>query len=889
MPSHPQFEAPETTELCELLPAYNVQTFIAQGGMGAVYLARQKSLDRPVAIKILPREFGRDKDFRKQFEAEAKAMALLNHPNLIGVYDFGEVDDMPYIVMEYVDGKSLHHSAHGKVIDQVEAGRLAMGICEGLAHAHEAGILHRDIKPANILLDSKARAKIGDFGLARAVESTEGDEFVFGTPGYTAPEVIKDPASVGKRSDVFSTGVILYELLTGELPGVKYVPASQKKKVDPRFDRIIRRATHPSPTLRYADGAAMASDLKTLLDALNNPAAASIITSAPALKKTITPKTGDPGDPTATPVPVIPEVAAPQGHSWALLRNMIIIAVLLAAIFGMKKALDWKKEYNAQVKIEQQQEESARLRREAAEREAARIAARERGPSGPGGALPTDPNKPTPPTPPTPPDPPREEGPLEALARLKRDLAEGKRSEFPPSTGVRGDNRFLFVDLPMSHAAAAAYAEGHGGQLATCPSEPDLNWLCTNIPPDTTVWLGGGATGRSEWGWIDGSTWIHRQPSTSTGTAAAITSLGNLKARPPGLEHSFFIQWKMDGSNPGSLKAQLARTSETLSGPNPIFPPGTFTLESRRYLLVARDCTWDEAFRIAVLAEGHLAVPSDQSEMIFLQELANKALPSGQAAWIGGQHNGRSWAWTTGEPWAIAAWTPGSPDGDPEDDSALRLVAGDEGGWDDADPNNTQAATALLIEWSKDESVQAPPATGELAKLQKLGRDAIKGKAAAYQKELAANGKSFAWDLRFWHKGMAERPRAAYLPGLNRMIAAIREDGSIPSNTPRAGLPYDATKILDSYLDKQKRIHAKLFVDAEKVRKSYLERLLQTRATLEERGLTSQVQALNNEVNGCGQNGESLLSHFLEDDIESPAREDSSLAGSGNNRRRRNR
>ena len=199
MSSHPQFEAPDTTELCELLPAYNVQTFIAQGGMGAVYLARQKSLDRPVAIKILPREFGQDKDFRKQFEAEAKAMALLNHPNLIGVYDFGEVDDMPYIVMEYVNGKSLHHSAHGKVIDQVEAGRLAMGICEGLAHAHEAGILHRDIKPANILLDSKARAKIGDFGLARAVESTEGDKLVFGTPGYTAPEVIKDPASVGKR------------------------------------------------------------------------------------------------------------------------------------------------------------------------------------------------------------------------------------------------------------------------------------------------------------------------------------------------------------------------------------------------------------------------------------------------------------------------------------------------------------------------------------------------------------------------------------------------------------------------------------------------------------------------------------------------------------------
>ena len=120
MSSDALFKAPELEELQELLPLYDIEAFIAQGGMGAVYKARQKSLDRGVAIKILPRQFGADETFRKNFEAEAVAMAKVNDANLIGVYDFGEIDGMLFIVMEYVHGKSLHHSAHGKVIEVEE-------------------------------------------------------------------------------------------------------------------------------------------------------------------------------------------------------------------------------------------------------------------------------------------------------------------------------------------------------------------------------------------------------------------------------------------------------------------------------------------------------------------------------------------------------------------------------------------------------------------------------------------------------------------------------------------------------------------------------------------------------------------------------------------------
>ncbi|MDB4354191.1 serine/threonine protein kinase, partial [Akkermansiaceae bacterium] len=209
------FVAPSVEELTPLFPAYEIEGFIAQGGMGAVYRAQQKSLDRPVAIKILPREFGDDAQFRASFEAEAKAMARLNHPNLIGVYDFGDIDGMLFIIMEYVQGKALYYSIHKKAIDPKIALDLICKISRGLAHAHKGGILHRDIKPANILLDIEAQPKVGDFGLARPIDAKRGEGLAFGTPGYTAPEVYNNQFPVDQRSDIFSVGAMLFELVKG--------------------------------------------------------------------------------------------------------------------------------------------------------------------------------------------------------------------------------------------------------------------------------------------------------------------------------------------------------------------------------------------------------------------------------------------------------------------------------------------------------------------------------------------------------------------------------------------------------------------------------------------------------------------------------------------------
>lgn len=312
-----------------LLPFLEIQAFIAQGGMGAVYKGRQRSLDRAVAVKVLPRELGADPMFHESFETEAKAMARLNHPNLIGVYDFGTVEGMPYIVMEYVHGKSLFHSALNKRIEPREAVRIAVGICRGLAHAHENGVIHRDIKPANILLTPKAEPKIGDFGLARPAES-DGPGLMMGTPGYTAPEILRDPEQADARADLYAVGVILHELLTGQPPGTS---AGQPPPTgNLRLDALWRKATQDDPARRYASAAEMADALEGWLR-----------TAGPVMA----------GPPPAVPAagavsgvrkPLQGKQRAGAGAHHSLIRNLLIIAALLIAIGITAQVYDRKKQ-----------------------------------------------------------------------------------------------------------------------------------------------------------------------------------------------------------------------------------------------------------------------------------------------------------------------------------------------------------------------------------------------------------------------------------------------------------------------------------------------------------------------------------------------------------------
>lgn len=198
---------------------YRVLEKIGSGGMGEVYLAEDPELDRHVAIKLLPAHFAYDASSRARFSREGKAAARLNHPNIVAVYEVGEYQGVPYIVMEYVEGKplSLYTGVTRMPVDRIV--ELAIPLCEGLSAAHTAGVIHRDIKPSNIIVDTKGQPRILDFGLAIFVDSETLTRTgsTLGTVTYMSPEQIEG-VQVDSRSDLFSLGVVIYELLTDNNP-----------------------------------------------------------------------------------------------------------------------------------------------------------------------------------------------------------------------------------------------------------------------------------------------------------------------------------------------------------------------------------------------------------------------------------------------------------------------------------------------------------------------------------------------------------------------------------------------------------------------------------------------------------------------------------------------
>src|SRR6266576_6164123 len=187
-----RFQPPSVEEVAKLFPQLEILAFIGKGGMGAVYKARQPALDRFVALKILPPQVASGPGFAERFNREARALARLNHPNIVAVYEFGQANGMPFFIMEFVDGPNLRQLERTGKLSPREALQIVPQICEALQFAHDEGIVHRDIKPENILLDKKGRVKIADFGLAKILgrEPTRlrltGAGDIMGTPHYMA-------------------------------------------------------------------------------------------------------------------------------------------------------------------------------------------------------------------------------------------------------------------------------------------------------------------------------------------------------------------------------------------------------------------------------------------------------------------------------------------------------------------------------------------------------------------------------------------------------------------------------------------------------------------------------------------------------------------------------
>ncbi len=267
-----------------LLGDYELQEEIGRGGMGVVYRARQKSLNRTVAIKMIQENRPSSPENRQRFMAEAEATARLEHPGIVSLYEINEYSGHPYFSMQFVHGITLADRLRHGPLNQREAARIMADVCRAIAFAHEHGVLHRDLKPSNILLDRHQRPHVTDFGLAKFADSADSltrTGAVIGTPSYMSPEQASGRSSlVGPVSDIYSLGSVLYHLLTGRPPFVAESPMELVLKIledepppprllEPRIDRdlemIVTRSIQKPPDLRYSTAAEMADDLECFL------------------------------------------------------------------------------------------------------------------------------------------------------------------------------------------------------------------------------------------------------------------------------------------------------------------------------------------------------------------------------------------------------------------------------------------------------------------------------------------------------------------------------------------------------------------------------------------------------------------------------------------------
>jgi tRNA A-37 threonylcarbamoyl transferase component Bud32 len=273
------WKPPEIEQLTAAFQHLEIQQLLGVGGMGAVFKVRQKELDRIAALKVLPGEMAADAGFTERFLREARLLASLSHPHIVTVYEFGQRDGIYFLLMEFIDGVTLRQALRAEPIKKLaskETLAIVGQLCDALQFAHDEGVVHRDIKPENILIDKRGRVKIADFGLARllgqspTMPTLTRTHQLMGTPAYMAPEQIEGLPGIDHRADIYSMGVVFYELLTGELPLGRFSPPSERAETDVRLDEVVLRTLAREPDRRYQQ----ASQVKTDVEALRNPAIA---------------------------------------------------------------------------------------------------------------------------------------------------------------------------------------------------------------------------------------------------------------------------------------------------------------------------------------------------------------------------------------------------------------------------------------------------------------------------------------------------------------------------------------------------------------------------------------------------------------------------------------
>lgn len=284
--------APPLEEIAAAFPQLEVIGLIGQGGMGFVYKVRQPNLDRIVALKILSPELGRDPAFAERFAREARTLGKLQHANIVTVFEHGESGGFFYLLMEYVDGVNLRQAMRAGRFTPEQALAIVPGICDALQAAHAQGIWHRDIKPENILLNRDGKVKIADFGIARIVGDPQQDFTLtrtgnaLGSISYMAPEQHEKPHEVDHRADIYSLGVVIYEMLTGELPLGRFPAPSQKAAVDVRIDEIVFKTLEKEREMRQQSATEVKTDIHRMMTSAAAPPAPAAMAIRPSGSRT---------------------------------------------------------------------------------------------------------------------------------------------------------------------------------------------------------------------------------------------------------------------------------------------------------------------------------------------------------------------------------------------------------------------------------------------------------------------------------------------------------------------------------------------------------------------------------------------------------------------------
>lgn len=746
--SEPEFQAPSVEVLNSLLPAFEFSQVLAANEHGAVYYARQKSLDREVAIKLFSPALGATPRFMKAFASSVAAVARVNHANLIGVFDSGAIDKMPYVVMEFVPGKSLARSTYGHAIALDQSMSIIGEVCAGIAFAHDQDLVHGNLSPMNILLNRKPSPKIGNFGLDPAIHTVPeaGNQTHF-----SAPEVLAGEPPT-RASDIYSIAAMFYELITGLPHGPIAPPASTIVAVPDAVDRAIERATSRDPAERGADALAFFKSLEKATTATTATAG----------------KTGRAARRASRPVSSSAAAAAMMASLSERLRQKLWIKATLIVVLVVAIQQVW-----------------TRLRARQAGLTAPTPVAAEVAPV----KLPLLPQAQPPvagaepqtlstgddhvlareatPAPPTfLPGPAPAESPLESLQRLRSALKEGNRSEMPIGAIRKGDAYGLLVSQPMTWPDAALFAESHGGYLAL--PQAAAAWR-TAAQAGGGLWVGAAGSGTNTCTLVDGRAWSPGQPIAHDKPYVWLDQDGQFKTADAGKALAFIIEWRADGSNPATLAAQLHATAASLRSSQAVYPPGTRPVGDRHYLPVMRQVTWDEANQMARSGGGHLMGLSDNSEIAQIAQL-----DPGPDLWLGATLVGDLWVWSSGEPWSRVHWI--NESNALADNSSMVLRCGK--GLDAMLKSET--ASGFIIEWSNDPQAGKASAAAPLLSLDALRELSNKAKAlvvaadATKEEAHRKNLHKLGWDLDAYVRPLKKSDYEIWAPEVGKLKTCLQ-------------------------------------------------------------------------------------------------------------------